>query len=77
LSLDGALYKAPMTAGLVQFIEKRAYNSAIRDNCLAEERDIKKIAMTELFDMISGSETGAIIAASLVIPNLDPITNGT
>jgi patatin-like phospholipase/acyl hydrolase len=27
--------------------------------------------MYELFDMISGSETGAIIAATLVIPNDD------
>lgn len=30
--------------------------------------------MTELFDMISGSETGAIIAASLVIPQDDDPT---
>jgi hypothetical protein len=30
--------------------------------------------MPELFDMIGGSETGAIIASSLVIKNEDPLT---
>ena len=33
--------------------------------------------MGELFDMIAGSETGAIIAASLVVPNDNPATNDT
>lgn len=33
--------------------------------------------MPELFDMIAGSETGALIASSLVVPNLDPATNAT
>lgn len=32
--------------------------------------------MTELFDMIAGSETGAIIATTLVIPN-DDLSNPT
>lgn len=33
--------------------------------------------MPELFDMIAGAETGAIIAATLVIPNDDPQTQAT
>lgn len=33
--------------------------------------------MVELFDMIAGSETGGIIATSLVIPNVDPATKAT
>lgn len=67
LSIDGALYKAPMSAGLISFMEQKAYDIAVRDSCI-ESREIHRISMTELFDMISGSETGAIIATSLVIP---------
>ena len=33
--------------------------------------------MTELFDMISGSETGAIIATTISLPNKDPKTKAT
>lgn len=33
--------------------------------------------MPELFDMIAGSETGAMIGSALVVPNLDPATNKT
>ena len=33
--------------------------------------------MPELFDFIAGSETGGIIASSLVIPNDDSATNAT
>jgi len=59
-----------MTATTVDYIERKAYDVAVRDYCLPE-RETKKIAMPELFDMIAGSETGAIIATSLVIPNKD------
>ena len=38
------------------------------------ERDSQKIAMHELFDMMAGVETGAIIASSLLVPNDDPDT---
>ena len=31
--------------------------------------------MPELYDMISGTDTGAIIAASLIVPNNDPESN--
>ena len=62
-----------MQAGLVSFLEQKAYDVAVRDECI-EPRDIDRISMTELFDMISGSETGAIIATSLVIPQDDDPT---
>lgn len=51
-------------------MEQYAYNVARRDLCIPE-RESKRIAMPELFDMISGSETGAIIATSLVLPKED------
>jgi patatin-like phospholipase/acyl hydrolase len=34
-------------------------------------RTSERVAMPELFDMIAGSETGAIIASSLAIKNPD------
>lgn len=67
-----------MTAEFIDFLELIAYYSA-RDNHCLPERDSGRIAMPELFDMISGSESGAIIAASLMIPNDKnslPDTNG-
>ena len=42
-----------------------------------DERESEKIAMPELFDMIAGSETGAIIASSLLLKNDDPVTMAT
>ena len=70
LSLDSASYKAKLTASFVDYMEKKAYFVAVRDKCIPE-RDSRRISMYELFDMISGSETGAIIASTLVIPNDD------
>jgi patatin-like phospholipase/acyl hydrolase len=43
---------------------------ARREYCIPQ-RDSERIAMTELFDLIAGSETGAIIASTLVLPNDD------
>ena len=59
-----------MTSEFVSFLELIAYYSA-RDNYCIPERESGRIAMPELFDLISGSESGAIIASSLVIPNPD------
>jgi patatin-like phospholipase/acyl hydrolase len=53
-------------------LEKVAYYAAHDLYCI--NRPTEKIAMPELFDLIAGSETGAIIAATLVIPNDDPKT---
>ena len=70
LSLDGAKYKGYMTARYISLMELKAYQIAVRDLCIPE-RTTKRIAMHELFDFIAGSETGAIIASTLVIPNND------
>lgn len=42
-------------------------------SCLPDgkERKEERIAISELFDMIAGSETGAIIASSLAVKNKD------
>jgi len=52
-------------------MEKKSYLIARRLFCI-EQRISKRIAMYELFDMLAGSETGAIIASTLVVPNDDP-----
>ena len=74
LSIDSASYKGRMTASFIDYMEKKSYFIAVRDKCI-KERAQKRISMYELFDMISGSETGAIIASTLVIPNDDPATS--
>ena len=68
LSLDSASYSGYLTSEFISYMEKKAYFIAQRDYCIPERAD-KRIAMHELFDMIAGSETGAIIAATLVMPN--------
>ena len=70
LSLDSASYSALMTAEFVSYMEKKAYFLARREFCI-DERPSEKIQMPELFDMIAGSESGAIIASTLVVPSDD------
>ena len=70
LSLDSATYSGLMTAEFVSFMEKKAYLISRSLKCLTE-RESERVAMHELFDMIAGSETGAIIASSLVVPHDD------
>jgi patatin-like phospholipase/acyl hydrolase len=70
LSLDSATYSGLMTAEFVSFMEKKAYLIARATKCLTK-RDDERVAMHELFDMIAGSETGAIIASSLIVPHDD------
>jgi hypothetical protein len=73
LSLDSAYYRGYMTANFTSYLEQKSYFVARRDKCIPERED-ERISMTELFDVIAGSETGAIIAATLVVPNDDPET---
>ena len=74
LSLDSARYKGYITAAFVDHMENRAYNLSV-EHCNMTARDSKKVAMHEIFDLVSGSETGAIIASTLALPNLNETTN--
>lgn len=47
-------------------MEIKAYNEARNKFCIPERKN-GRVSMTELFDMIAGSETGAIIGAALNI----------
>ena len=48
-------------------MEKYAYFYARASYCI-DERESMKLSMTELFDYIAGSETGALIGSTLMIP---------
>jgi len=76
LVLEAANYQALMTSDFINFLEIIAYYSARSQYCIPE-RASGKIAMPEIFDMIAGSETGAIIGSTLVIPNDNQATNAT
>jgi hypothetical protein len=65
-----------MTADFVAYMEKRAYTIARQEDqkesssrrfCYPTNEQ-ERVAMHELFDMVAGSETGAIIAATLAEP---------
>ena len=49
----------------------KSYLIAMRNNCNIGVRNHKKIALTELFDYFTGTETGAIIGAALLVKNND------
>jgi patatin-like phospholipase/acyl hydrolase len=68
LSLDSAKYTGYMTANFISYMEIKAYNEARNKKCIPV-RESGRISMTELFDMFAGSETGAIIATTLALPN--------
>lgn len=73
LSLDSCKYKGIMIAKFISEMEDQAYTIASVNKCIPARKS-KKVAVTELFDLVAGSETGGIIATSLVIPNRDPVT---
>jgi hypothetical protein len=74
LSLESSMYKAYMQSKFLEYIEMRSYTIANRQPIggkTIKARESKKIAIPELFDMIAGSETGAILATYLSIANDD------
>ena len=70
MSIESANYRSFMSSEFISFLELLAYYDA-RDNYCIPERESGRVAMPELFDLISGSETGAIIAASLNVPTTE------
>jgi len=64
------MYQAYLQTKFLEYIEMRSYAIATRNSDSGrtiKRRKSKKIAIPELFDMIAGSETGAIIASYLSI----------
>ena len=73
LSLEAGAYAGILTAKFVDFMEERSYVIAMTEGCIkkADERESQRIYISELFDMVAGSETGAIIASTLAIKDKD------
>ena len=67
------MYRTYLSAQHIEKIEEYLYEVATKDHCIT--RPSKKISMAEVFDLIAGSETGAILATSLALMNPDPNTN--
>jgi hypothetical protein len=74
--LDSAKGNGLITSKVVEYFETRAYFLARGQYCIPE-RSSEKIAIPELIDVIAGSETGALIAANLLLPNTDATTEAT
>lgn len=74
LSLDGGGYNGLITAKFVDYMELLAYNIYEKDITCFKPRDEKRIQISEMFDMVAGSETGAIIATTLAVKNVNETT---
>ena len=56
----------------LEYMEQKAFLLASEYKCINPlEYPEKKMAMTQLFDAIAGSETGAILATTLVTPKFE------
>lgn len=67
LSLDGGGIRGLITATVVDYMEKYAYNYTIENYCDAENTD-QKISMSRLFDLVAGTSTGSLLATAIVLP---------
>jgi len=68
LSLNSATYKGTITAEFIDFMERRAYKISLDKQCI-QPRESERVSVVELYDMVAGVETGAILASTLVIKN--------
>ena len=67
LSLDSSNYEAYVTASVLDYMERTAYYTARAKFCIDVRPESERISMVELYDVIAGSETGALIAGSLAL----------
>ena len=70
LSLDAEGQLGVVQMFIVDYFERAAYDYARKDLCI-DERANGRIAMPELFDVIAGTQSGAIAAAILSVKNND------
>jgi hypothetical protein len=79
LSINGGGIRGVIPAVLVDYMETQAYTYAKAQGYLELKRyksKVKKIQIKELFDQISGTSTGSILAATLGVPN-DELSNNS
>jgi hypothetical protein len=70
LSLDGGGIRGLITAQVVEYLENQTYIYAQEKYCIGK-RDIEKISMSELFQMVSGTSTGSLLTTALILPNIN------
>jgi len=69
LSIDSASYKGYLSASFISEMESMAYEiaDANKDKCPnLKQNSEKRVPMVQIFDLITGSESGALIAGTLV-----------
>jgi hypothetical protein len=73
LSIGSRHYYGLLTARFIDYMEMKAYLIANLHKCKVTdaEKENEKIAMTDLFDYITGADTGAIIAGAMLMKNND------
>ncbi len=75
LALDGGGIRGLITAQVVEYLENKTYEYARTTYCI-NEREPKKISMSELFQMVSGTSTGSLLTTAIVLPSdTDPTKN--
>lgn len=57
-----------ITAQVVEYMENYTYEYASSHYCI-EPRLFKKVSMSELFDMVSGTSTGSLLTTAIVMPS--------
>ena len=67
LSIDAGSYNGLVSSSFIDYMEHYSYFYARAAYCI-DERKSNKLSMAELFDYIAGSETGALIGSTLMIP---------
>jgi patatin-like phospholipase/acyl hydrolase len=69
LSLDGGGIRGLMGAYMLDHFENRTYEMAIAKPYCMPKRKIKKVSMSEIFDLVAGTSTGSILGAIITSPN--------
>jgi len=67
LALDGGGIRGIIAATILDHMEIEAYSYALDQGYIKENVD-QRLSMGNLFDMVSGTSTGSILAAGLVFP---------
>jgi patatin-like phospholipase/acyl hydrolase len=67
LSLDGGGIRGLISATVVDYMEKYAYNYTVDTYCMPTS-DVEKMSLSLLFDLVAGTSTGSLLATAIVLP---------
>jgi patatin-like phospholipase/acyl hydrolase len=74
LSMDGGGIRGIVTARFIQNMEHFGYNYALEKGYISK-REVEKINMSEIFDLMAGTSTGSLLTTALAMPAEDGVTN--